>query len=293
MLARAVNSVLDQKLSEGRFEVIVVNDSGRELPAAEWQQSPMLQVVSTWRRERCVARNTGAAIARGEYLLFLDDDDWLLPGALERLCLLAKQKSEAAWLYGSVRIVDEEDNCLARPFLGMDGNCFTQTMAGEWIPLQASAIRSNAFFAVGGFDPHLAAAEDVDLARRIAHLGDFACTANDLACVQRGATWVTSSDWARHNENSRRAREGILNSTDTLTRMLKSAPSPYWHGRIVRAYWSSALWNIQHRDVFTAIGRGALGLWSFALAGRYVAARSFWRATGRAHVWTTRNDSSD
>src|SRR5688572_30916233 len=81
-LARAVHSVLSQSSEKCDFEVIVVNDSGKPLPQQEWQSSTRVQVINTNRRERSVARNTGAALARGKYLHFLDDDDWLFPDAL-------------------------------------------------------------------------------------------------------------------------------------------------------------------------------------------------------------------
>jgi glycosyltransferase involved in cell wall biosynthesis len=70
-LSRAVYSVLDQAFTGADFEVIVVNDSGQPLPDMDWQHSERVRVITTQRRERSVARNTGAAIARGKYLHFL------------------------------------------------------------------------------------------------------------------------------------------------------------------------------------------------------------------------------
>lgn len=55
----------------------MVNDSGRSLPYMDWQNSPHVQIIEANQHERSVARNTGAAIARGIYLHFLDDDDWM------------------------------------------------------------------------------------------------------------------------------------------------------------------------------------------------------------------------
>src|SRR5919108_3058002 len=80
-LDRSVLSVLDQDFTQADFEVIVVNDSGQPLPEAGWHHSAQVHIINTNRRERSFARNSGAAIARGDYLGFLDDDDWLLQGA--------------------------------------------------------------------------------------------------------------------------------------------------------------------------------------------------------------------
>src|SRR5215467_1378107 len=89
-LARAVSSVLSQTFDKDDFEVIVVNDSGSPLIKAEWQSSPRVSIVNTNRRERSVARNTGAALAKGKYLHFLDDDDWLFPEALTHFWQLSQ-----------------------------------------------------------------------------------------------------------------------------------------------------------------------------------------------------------
>jgi len=106
-LTRAVESVLSQKLPDDEFEVIVVNDTGTPLARSAWQESERALTVTTNRRERSVARNTGAAIASGEYLHFLDDDDWLLEGALAEFRTLASE-SEEALIYGTAELIDRE-----------------------------------------------------------------------------------------------------------------------------------------------------------------------------------------
>ena len=89
-LSQAVQSVLDQQPSSAEFEIIVVNDSGQPLPKMSWREAPDLQIINSNHRERSVARNTGAAIARGKYLHFLDDD-WLLPNAFDHFWKLIHQ----------------------------------------------------------------------------------------------------------------------------------------------------------------------------------------------------------
>ena len=138
-LTRAVNSVLDQNFSAADFEVIVVNDSGQPLPEADWQHRAGVCIINTQRRERSVARNTGAAIAKGKYLHFLDDDDCLLPGALEVFWEL-DQVSDDVWLYGSYQTVDNDGKIIDEFHPGLTGNIFAFLMAGESIPFQLSLI---------------------------------------------------------------------------------------------------------------------------------------------------------
>src|SRR6266508_3629118 len=147
-LSRAIESVLDQQLQAAAFEVIVVNDSGKALPEMKWQDSPHLQVINTNHRERSVARNTGAAIARGNYLHFLDDDDWIVPGAFNHFWKLIQQK-KAAMYYGGYRFVDSNGNSIKEYLPNEEGNCFIRFMSGEWQPLQASLFDTRVFHSVG------------------------------------------------------------------------------------------------------------------------------------------------
>jgi glycosyltransferase involved in cell wall biosynthesis len=290
-VSRAVHSVLDQTFTADRFEVVVVNDSGQPLPLADWQQSQQVRVITTNRRERSVARNTGAAVARGKYLCFLDDDDWLLPDALEHFWRLAQQSNDADWLLGGIQIVDETGKCLAEANSGLNGNCFAQVMGGAWAPIQASLIRADVFFNVGGYNPSICGTEDLDLCRRVALRGEFASTRDAVACLFRGMSWDTSTDYLRAPEDTLQSRDDVLSQADSFSRMLVSARSSsypsYWYGRIFRVYLSTARLNWRRRKLFAATSRALLGMAGFVLAGQNVLLRSFWNAAKAHHAPNT------
>ncbi|MFQ5577256.1 MAG: glycosyltransferase family 2 protein, partial [Anaerolineae bacterium] len=187
-LSRAVNSVLNQRFTDDDVEVIVVNDSGQPLPEMDWQKSDRVQVINTNRRERSVARNTGAAVAKGRYLHFLDDDDYILPDAFESFWELAGT-SRAAWLYGAYKLVDNTGKPFKEIYPDESGNTYIYSIASDWIPLQSSLIESEAFFAVGGFaslHSLLGGYEDIDLYRQITRYYSVAGTADLVACVRKG-----------------------------------------------------------------------------------------------------------
>jgi hypothetical protein len=233
-----------------------------------------------------MARNTGAAISLGRYLHFLDDDDLLLPGALEAL-RQTTQESDADWVYGRTMLVDR----MGMPQLVLNQNhqgyLFVQAMAGEWIPLQSSLIRAQAFFDAGGFDPQLSGPEDIDLQRRIAFSGSFACTQAITARVAMGSSG-SATDWTRHASAAQQARESVLRQGGCWGRLRRSAAEAsehtgYWRGRIARLYLTSFVWNLRQRQTMIAVNRAAFGSAALLLAGRHLLRRETWQAVTRPY----------
>ncbi len=281
-LDRAVRSVLAQDVAPQEFEVIVVNDSGRPLDASAWHGAANVTLLQTPRRERCVARNTGAAVARGEYLHFLDDDDWMLPGGLAALWTAARA-TQAVWVYGAARLVDRTDRVLVDHHIGVDGNVFVQVMAGEWLPLQVSLVRSGCFFAAGGFDHRLTVCQDKDLCRRVALQGEFAGTATPVACIRRDREQSTT-DYRRATAYSVWSRDNVLDEAGAFSRLRASARTPYWRGRWVRAYLTAVAWNLRGRRAGRALRRGLGATAAFCLSGTSTLTRDFWRALTTPHT---------
>lgn len=272
-LERAVESVLRQDFDRADFEVIVVNDSGWPLPDEPWHRSARVRVIATNRRERSVARNTGAAIARGEYLHFLDDDDVLLPGAMNAFHELQAQTRRAVWLFGGYQAVDN-DGALVREFRpALAGNIFAQLVSGESIPLQASWVRADVFFTVGAFDPAMTGVEDRDLGRRLALLGEVARLDCVVASIRIGEAGSTT-DWSSIAAIDRRGREKALSTLGAYRRLRAGADAAFWRGRVAGAFLASSAWNAKHGQWMTALERATAGV---GMSGVHVVRPGFWR----------------
>ena len=107
---RAVGSALDQSVSD--IEVIVVDD-GSDPPCAIKSTDPRVRLH---RRDSaggpCAARNDGLALASGDYVTFLDDDDLLAPTMIEEALDTIRSSTlpaPVAALTG-VRVVDGDGN---------------------------------------------------------------------------------------------------------------------------------------------------------------------------------------
>jgi glycosyltransferase involved in cell wall biosynthesis len=86
LVGRALRSCLSQSFAD--FEVVVVDDgsSDASVEAVRDHDDPRIRVIVHERNlGRCPARNTAMAAARGEWFVFLDSDDELLPGALQTI----------------------------------------------------------------------------------------------------------------------------------------------------------------------------------------------------------------
>ena len=82
-IRKAVESVLNQTLSE--FELIIVNDgsSDNTLDIINSYQDKRIKIINQSNQGPGASRNNALDIARGEYIMFLDSDDWFSGDAFE------------------------------------------------------------------------------------------------------------------------------------------------------------------------------------------------------------------
>lgn len=278
---------MGQDFARDEFEVIVVNDSGYPLAHEGWMDSKQVTILHTSRLNRSVARNTGAAVASGKYLHFLDDDDWIVPGAFQQLWKTAST-TQAGWICGGFALVNNQGELIKEIYPLESGNCFIQMIASEWLPLQASWIDSRAFFDVGGFDVQFSTSgQDVDLSRKIARYHEFAHTSALTAQIRFGDAGSTT-DYSRQVSNSRLSRENNLDLPGAFDRLRASARASadrtvYWHGRIIYYYLASVRWNLEQKQFSHAANRAKYLLLALFTSGRFIFSRSLWKAISQPH----------
>lgn len=92
-LARCVDSVLSQ--THQNLEVILVDDGSRDTSGTICDdyagKDPRVKVIHKENGGLSSARNAGIDIAAGDYLEFVDSDDWLEPDAVEAMLTLARE----------------------------------------------------------------------------------------------------------------------------------------------------------------------------------------------------------
>ncbi|NRA57095.1 MAG: glycosyltransferase family 2 protein [Phycisphaerales bacterium] len=106
-VAEAARSCLDQR--DAKAEVIVVNDGSDDgtTPAACDALEPLgVRVIHQPNAGLPAARNAGARIATGDYLAFLDADDWIEPSFLRVLHTKLAADPDASHAYCQERLTD-------------------------------------------------------------------------------------------------------------------------------------------------------------------------------------------
>ena len=91
-IQRCIESVKRQQGAE--LEIIVVNDGSCDSTEEVLKNSPDIKVVTVKNGGAASARNTGLGLAGGDFIMFVDSDDFLKDGSVEKM--IEKQKNTGA-----------------------------------------------------------------------------------------------------------------------------------------------------------------------------------------------------
>ncbi len=170
-LARAIAAAVAQ--SHRPLEIVVVNASGKMLPALPATSDGALRVVEGGPYDRPRAANAALDHAKGDWLVFLDDDDAFAPNHVESL-LAAVARSDGARVAYSASAVMEPDG-RSRMIIGAEFNRL-HLFIGNYMQIGA-ALFSRSLLAEGArFDERIGCFEDWDFIIQLAQLTRFVYT---------------------------------------------------------------------------------------------------------------------
>ena len=167
-LSEAIASALAQ--THPRREVIVVDDGSTDGTSEVAARYPDVRCVQQPNRGLSAARNAGLREGRGAYVVFLDSDDRLLPGALADGVACLEAHPECAFASGRFRLIAEDGSPLPtweQPVVEREHDL--ELLRRNYVGVPATVIyRRVVFDQIGGFETSLRACEDLELYLRVA-----------------------------------------------------------------------------------------------------------------------------
>ena len=169
-LAGCLEALTALEYPRDQFEVIVVDDGGNTAiePLRRFERSIDLSVISQAHSGPAAARNLGVARARGELLLFIDDDCRPAPSWLQRLVDRATENPGSAVGGRTLNGVERNLFSHASQLIVEVGYAQNNPDPGSasWFACNNLALPASGFRAIGGFDPRFRTAEDSELCDR-------------------------------------------------------------------------------------------------------------------------------
>ena len=106
-LPKAIESVLAQTYND--WELIIVDDGSTDNTKEVISQYSDSRIMCIFQQnaERSAARNIGINHAKGEYVCFLDSDNYMLPDRLERLLVFIGTGKKSACYYTDIEYLNE------------------------------------------------------------------------------------------------------------------------------------------------------------------------------------------
>ncbi|MGE3714545.1 MAG: glycosyltransferase family 2 protein [Alphaproteobacteria bacterium] len=229
-LKQAIDSVYAQTWQD--FEIIVVNDGGgTSTQALTTLYDDRVRYILQDHAGVSVARNTGIAQARGDYIALLDDDDLYAPARLQEGIEYLRQHPDVVWLCSGFSFVDAAGRPMDRPEIIAQKTDVTLHDIAMFMFIHTSSVmvRTETLREAGGFPAGLAVSEDYDTWSRVLAKGKGAALA---ACLTK---------FRQHRGNTVLPyRQLLAVNTAIIDRILALQPS----GCMSRTYYMDNLHRI-------------------------------------------------
>lgn len=194
-LPEAIRSALAQTHRD--IEVIVVDDGSEDNTSQvleEFAHDARFHAVRIVHAGHAPAKNQAAALARGEWIAFLDADDVWSPKKLERQLAAADAAPEAAVVYCRRGVIDEVGRPVEVPPVELHrGRVLDELLLDNFICFSTAMVRRSAREAAGPFDESLVYPIDYDLWLRLAARHPFEYVNEELVLYRRMAGNMTNT----------------------------------------------------------------------------------------------------
>ena len=254
-LREAVDCVLGQ--SHPRVELIVVDDGSTDQSQAILKEyGNRLVFIEQANAGPYPARNHGLSHAHGEFVAFLDADDYWAPDFLEKLLRALDAHPEAALAYcgwQNVGLPGKRGDPYIPPDYEHEDKLVSLLRAAAPWPIHAALVRKSTIDEVGGFDTHFATCMDYDLWLRIGARRRIVRVPEVLAFYRyHDQGQITSTQWRQAENVWQVKRKFVATSRQLVGRLPPDKLRELVDGALLRrgydCYWRRDL--VSARRIF-------------------------------------------
>ena len=290
-LARALTSLAEQ--SHADVDVVVVNDGSTddtEKVARSFASRPGFRYLSQENRGLPAARNAGIALATGDYLSFLDADDYYHPDKLAAEAEVLDTEPSLGFVYCDIVSVDDCDwpldvqHPVATSRTRLSGNLLEPLLKGGYFPPHTVMVRRSALEDVGRFDESLGGHADYDLWLRLSASGHRAFFLDCKLAYYRRHEESMSGDGEHMAETRRRSLVKLATSHPgavgaAAAALQDHASELYEANRWLRERWEEVLEKAKGAEL------GPEGRQSYSFLNRFKRGRLLSGSPEQAAVW--------
>jgi glycosyltransferase involved in cell wall biosynthesis len=193
------------------IEHVVVDGGSTDGSVELLEAAGHVRFVSEPDRGLSDAMNKGVALARGEYIGWLNADDYYLPGALRPV--LDAMAGRPDWLTAPCVIVDADGREIRRGVTAykrffLERYSRRSLLVQNYVAAPSTFVRRDALLAAGGFDERFRYSMDYDLWLRLARRGDPMVLDEPVAAFRMAGESLSMTGFERQfEEHARNARE--------------------------------------------------------------------------------------
>lgn len=269
----AIDSILDQSFAD--LEILVMDDGSDDFDYQSLNSyDQRIRVTRLAGGGVSRARNAGMRLARGQYLAFLDADDFWFPGKLGAQIAYFGNHPEVGVVFGGFVKWQKESNGTFPPATSLTTDCsnlvqadtersgwlYTRLLMGLLVGMNTAIIRRTLYDRLGGFDESMRIGEDYDYWLRASRITQMHALAGPVALYRiHTSSAMNRPDPENHLAvllQTSRARWGLAGADGTAVSQKdfrrRVAASEFAHG--YQHYWDGQITTA--RQAFARALRG-------------------------------------
>jgi glycosyltransferase involved in cell wall biosynthesis len=196
-LEQAIESAMNQTYRD--LEIIVLDDGSTDNTSEVVRKyGTDIRYIRQANAGLPAARNRAIESSSGEFLAFLDSDDWWEPSKLAEQVPILEGDPELGLIYTDLRVVHDDGEIIpsflaSRP-LATSGYVFDRLLQSGFILPSTVLMRRTCLDQVGMFDESMRSHEDIELWLRVCQKWKVALVSQPLTHRRQGAANMTSND---------------------------------------------------------------------------------------------------